>query len=142
LPGSIPLLIGCGSIFFIASLLTIMPATTRAGNGTPPRHRRGRAGGAPAAYNDLQEARSWYQQINTELPKQFSHQLKITITKSQALPTIYALRYKQVHIANLAVFPYAVHFLIETDSVIILAIFRIAIDPGKRKKKITGKNNR
>jgi hypothetical protein len=93
----------------------------------------------PAAYNDLQEARSWYQQINTELPKQFSHQLQITITKIRALPTAHAVRYKQVRIANLPVFPYAVHFLIETDFVIILAIHHTAIDPDKWKKRLQKK---
>lgn len=93
----------------------------------------------PAAYNDLQEARSWYQQINPELPKRFTQQLKTTIAKIRALPTAHALRYKQVRIANLAVFPYAVHFLIETDTVIILAIHHTAIDPSKWKKRLQKK---
>lgn len=43
----------------------------------------------------------------------------------------------EVHIANLAVFPYAVHFIIDNDAVIVLAVLHVAIDPDKWKQRLS-----
>lgn len=51
--------------------------------------------------------------------------------KIQSLPAAYAVRYKDVRIANLAVFPYAVHFIIDADTIIVLAVHHTAINPQK-----------
>jgi hypothetical protein len=60
----------------------------------------------PAAYNDLHDARDWYREINSELPKNLNHQVKITMEKIRSLPTAYAIRYQNVRIANIPIFPY------------------------------------
>lgn len=49
----------------------------------------------------------------------------------RSLPTTHAIRYADVRIANVAVFPYAVHYIIENDRVIVLAVHHIAINPAK-----------
>lgn len=85
----------------------------------------------PAAYNDMKEARAWYRSKNPQLPKRFSQQVKITMEQIRSWPTAHAVRYKDVRIANVAVFPYAVHFIIEADTIIVLAVHHSAIDPGK-----------
>jgi len=85
----------------------------------------------PAARNDMKEARAWYRSKNPQLPKRFSQQVKITMGQIRSWPTAHAVRYKDVRIANVAVFPYAVHFIIEADTVIVLAVHPTAIDPNK-----------
>ena len=65
----------------------------------------------PAAYSDMKEAREWYRKINPELTKRFNQQLKITMEQIRSLPTGHAIRYNDARIANLAVFPYAVHYM-------------------------------
>jgi len=91
----------------------------------------------PAAYNDLKEARAWYRSKNSQLPKRLIQQIKITMEQIRSVPTAHANRYKDVRIANVAVFPYAVHFIIETDAVIVLAVHHIAIDPAKWMRKLS-----
>jgi plasmid stabilization system protein ParE len=85
----------------------------------------------PAAYNDLQQARNWYRTQNPELPRRFNQQLKITMERLRSRPAVYGVRYKDVRIANIAVFPYAVHYIIEPGTVIVLAVHHTAIDPAK-----------
>lgn len=85
----------------------------------------------PAAYDDMKEARAWYKSKSQALPKRFTQQVKITMQQVKALPTAYAVRYKNVRIANVPVFPYAVHFIIQTNTIIILAVHHTAINPKK-----------
>ena len=90
-----------------------------------------------AAYNDLNDARTWYRKINPELPKKLNHQVKIAMEKIRTLPTSYAIRYKNVRIANIPVFPYAIHFIMEApNTIIVIAIHHTAIDPDKWMKRI------
>lgn len=91
----------------------------------------------PAAYNDLNDARDWYRRINPELPKKLNRQVKLSIEQIRSLPTVYAKRYHNVRIANIAVFPYAIHFFIEApDTVVIIAVHHTAIDPNKWLKRL------
>jgi len=90
----------------------------------------------PAAYSDMKEAREWYRKINPELTKRFNQQLKITMEQIRSLPTGHAIRYNDARIANLAVFPYAVHYIIEADNLIVLAVHHTAIDPEKWRKRL------
>lgn len=85
----------------------------------------------PAAYNDLKEACVWYRTKNSQLPKRFTQPVKITMEQLRSLPAANAIRYRDVRIANVAVFPYAVHFIIGMDTVIVLAVHHTAIDPAK-----------
>lgn len=86
----------------------------------------------PAAYKDLEDARAWYRKINPELPKRLNYQIKIAMEQIRSLPAGYAIRYQNVRIANIAVFPYAVHFIIEDPgTVVVIAMHHTAIDPDK-----------
>lgn len=89
----------------------------------------------PAAYFDMKEARAWYRAKSKTLPKRFLQQVKITIQQIKSLPFAHAVRYNNVRIANVAVFPYAIHFVIENDRVIVLAVHHTAINPQKWKER-------
>lgn len=90
----------------------------------------------PAAYNDLKEARTWYRKINPALSKRFNTQLKIAIDRIRSMPAVHAVRYKEVRIANLSVFPYAIHYITEADIIVVLAVHHTAIDPERWKERL------
>jgi plasmid stabilization system protein ParE len=84
-----------------------------------------------AAHTDMREARAWYRAKNPQLPRRFTQQVKIVMERIRNRPGVHAVRYQDVRIANLAIFPYAVHYLVEGDTVIVLAVHHTAIDPAK-----------
>jgi len=90
----------------------------------------------PSAYNDLKQARSWYRQHNPVLPKRLSQQINISIERIGENPFAHAIRYKEVRIANINIFPYAVHYLIDEHIVIIVAIHHTAISPEKWNERL------
>lgn len=90
----------------------------------------------PAAYNDLNEARGWYRKINSELAKRLNQYVKIAMEQIRSLPSAHSIRYQNVRIASIAVFPYANHFIIESsDMVVGIAVHHTAIDPDKWSKR-------
>jgi len=89
------------------------------------------------AYNDLKDARAWYRDKNPLLPKRFNTQVKITLENLRTLPSTHSIRYQNTRIANIGVFPYAVHYLIEDETIIVLAIHHTAINPDKWKSRLS-----
>lgn len=89
-----------------------------------------------AAYNDVREARLWYKEKSPELPRKFNNQLKIAIEQLRTLPVTHAIRYKEVRILNVPVFPYAIHYLIENDIIIIIAVHHTAKNPSEWNKRV------
>lgn len=90
----------------------------------------------PAAYNDLIEARAWYRKINPELSKRLNQHVKMTMEKIRHVPTAYAIRYKNVRVANITIFPYPIHFIIEeTNIIVVIAVHHTAVDPEKWLKR-------
>lgn len=85
----------------------------------------------PSAYNDLRQARDWYKQHNSILPKRLSQQVNLSVARISENPFAHAIRYKEVRIANINIFPYAVHYLIDDNMVVIIAIHHTAISPEK-----------
>jgi len=92
----------------------------------------------PSAYEDIKQARQWYRQHNTDLPKKFKQRIQETIERICNAPFAYAARYKDVRLAHLATFPYAVHFLVDETNctVVILAIHHTAISPDKWPERL------
>lgn len=90
----------------------------------------------PSAKKDWQEARIWYKQQNSNLPTRFNEQIKATAIQICKLPFSHAVRYKNVRIANTRIFPYAVHYLVEEETIIIIAIHHTAINPAKWKARL------
>lgn len=85
----------------------------------------------PSAYRDIQDASTWYKQHSIELPGKVVQQVKITVEKIRQAPFAYAIRYKEIRIANVRVFPYAVHYFLEDNKVLIIGIHHTSISPQK-----------
>lgn len=90
---------------------------------------------APEVRYDIREAKLWYKEKSPLLPARFAEEVRSVIRLIGERPLTHAVRYRNVRIANLKVFPYAVHYLVEEDTIVILAIFHTSIDPKKWKNR-------
>jgi plasmid stabilization system protein ParE len=90
----------------------------------------------PSAYNDLKSARSWYRQHSPLLPKRLSQLVNRSIERIRQTPFAHAVRYQEVRIANINIFPYAIHYFLEENTIIIIAIHHTAISPDEWMKRL------
>jgi plasmid stabilization system protein ParE len=89
------------------------------------------------AKTDVREARAWYNQIQPNLGKRFIIDMATTLRKLVRNPTAFAIRYKQIRLANFDTFPYAAHFYIDdnNDTVFVLAIMHTSRHPDTPKNR-------
>ena len=87
---------------------------------------------------DIEESRSCYKATDKKLEERFIEAIENTITRLQAWPKAYAVRYKNVRIAHPPIFPYAIHFYIDDieDTIVIIAIIHGRRHPDKAKKRL------
>ena len=91
----------------------------------------------PVAIDEFREARKWYASRQIKgLSNRFAKAIKLTIMQILENPGTYAIRYKNIRVAHTAIFPYAIHFLVEHDSIIITAIIYDRRDPSITKKRL------
>jgi len=83
------------------------------------------------ARTDIREARKWYNIKQGGLGKRLNVDMKNTLRKIERNPTSFAIRYKNVRLANFEIFPYAAHFYIDSDSntVFIFGFIHISRHP-------------
>lgn len=78
---------------------------------------------SPPARDEFRLAREWYRQQNvTGLSDRFAQAVKDTIVRIRTSPLSYGIRYKNVRIAHTHKFPYALHFYLEENAIIITSI--------------------
>jgi plasmid stabilization system protein ParE len=91
----------------------------------------------PVAIEEFREARKWYASRKVKgLSNRFAKAVKAAIEEILKNPGVYAVRYKNVRIAHTETFPYAIHFLIEGERVIITAIIYDRRDPAITIKRV------
>jgi hypothetical protein len=61
----------------------------------------------PEVRHDIREARLWYKDKGASLPGRFVKEVKTVIEQLRKQPFSHSVRYQNVRIANLKVFPYA-----------------------------------
>jgi plasmid stabilization system protein ParE len=84
----------------------------------------------PVAIEEFREARKWYASRGVKgLSNRFAQSVKKAIEQILKNPGAYAIRYKNVRIAHTETFPYAIHFLIEDERIIVTAIIYDRRDP-------------
>lgn len=91
----------------------------------------------PAAIEEFREARKWYASRKVKgLSNRFAQAVKDAILQILKNPGAYAIRYKDVRIAHTKIFPYAIHFLANDDTIIITAIIYDRRDPALTTKRV------
>ena len=77
----------------------------------------------PPAREEFRLARQWYQQLKVKgLGNRFALSVKDAIERIQSNPHAFAVRYENIRIAHTESFPYALHFYIDSNRIIITAI--------------------
>lgn len=91
----------------------------------------------PQAREEFMLARQWYRQLGVNgLSNRFAQSVKETIFRIQSNPHAFATRYKDVRVAHSDRFPYALHFYIDGDVIIITAIIFQGRDPIIAKNRV------
>ena len=62
---------------------------------------------------DILDAKQWYKLQLNGLEKRFANEVKIAINKLKIFPTGYAIRFENLRIINLKIFPYCIYFYVE-----------------------------
>jgi len=97
---------------------------------------RGRAELTPEAESDVAEAFDYYEAqlsgLGVELVATLERQLEL-VTEN---PLQYEVRYRSIRRAVLRRFPYAVFYLFEDESVVVLAVEHQARDPEHWKQRL------
>ena len=76
---------------------------------------------APDAERDLVEAYAWYEDQSTGLGTEFLRQINIQEARLRRNPLVHAVAYAHIRRVFLGRFPYALHFEIMDDLVLVLA---------------------
>ena len=71
---------------------------------------------------DITEAKRWYAEQQAGLDVRFSAAVKETIMNIAEMPLAFTVRYKNVRIAHVKVFPYNVHFHVDEDKTKVIII--------------------
>ena|ERR1700741_1184051 len=79
----------------------------------------------PEARLDIQEGIDYYKSISVSLGKKFLEQVNNTFCELEQFP-FYEIRYDNIRMRKIKVFPYVVHFLIE-EEVKIVRIFGVRL---------------
>lgn len=88
----------------------------------------------PAAYDDLRDARDWYEEQSTGLGSDFVAQFWLTVDaldKSPAVPRVVDVGGEQVRRWHFAgSWPYSIVYMIEDQTVVIVAVHHDRRHPG------------
>ena len=86
----------------------------------------------PDAEQEIIEAFQWYEEQSFGLGGEFLRVVKQSEAILSRHPFQYQVQYREVRHAFLRRFPYALHYVIEENTVSVLACFHFRRDPSKR----------
>lgn len=76
----------------------------------------------PETKKGFKEARNWYGKISIKLMNRFSDAVRKSFDEIKRNPKAYSIRYSDIRIAHPESFPYSIHFYINAETIIIVAI--------------------
>ncbi len=71
---------------------------------------------------DVVNAKLWYSIQQKDLDKRFAIAVKSAILVLQNNPFLYQVKHKNIRIAHVKTFPYGVHFYVNNNQIVIVAI--------------------
>lgn len=84
---------------------------------------------APKALRDIRRAADYYNSQQSGLGKRFIDDVKSEIDSVSTAPFSRALRYNEIRFAVLKKFPYAAHYYVVSESIVVLAVISMFMDP-------------
>lgn len=92
----------------------------------------------PEAENDLKEAFSWYEDKRMGLGYDFLLQVDAGIRFVERSPEVYSSEYRGIRKHLVKRFPYKIIYLIERESIIVLAVIHGKRSPDLIRKRMAG----
>ena len=83
----------------------------------------------PDAEWDMTETALWYETQKHGLGEDFLQAIEDKFEIICGSPLVYAIRYKTIRVAFVRKFPYGIHFLLDDNTVIVLAILHTKRNP-------------
>jgi len=77
---------------------------------------------------DLKKSLLFYKDIHPKLAIRFNDSLKKSISILKKDPLLFQIRYDNIRIIFLKIFPYAIHYAVYDDCVVIKSIFHTSRD--------------
>jgi len=71
---------------------------------------------------DLDDIKAYYDNISTDLTNRFFIEFYKVIEYIKQEPSLFQVRYDDIHTATLHRFPYSIHYQVKKDTVIILRV--------------------
>jgi plasmid stabilization system protein ParE len=87
------------------------------------------------AESDLKEIYKWYESCQKGLGGDFKYCIEETINKLKQTPQTYPTVHKNIRRAFIRRFPFGIFYLVENNSIIVLAILHPRRDPRKWKER-------
>ncbi len=83
----------------------------------------------PEANEDLQEARTWYDNIRRELGERFAQAVEATVEAIAEHPIQFPVVYRSRRRAGVPRFPYGIFFEVQQHRIVVIACFHGRRDP-------------
>jgi len=72
--------------------------------------------------NDIITAKQWYAEQQEGLDARFSVAIKETLSNLLKMPSVFAVKYRNVRIAHTKIFPYNIHYYIDETKMQVVII--------------------
>ena len=89
----------------------------------------------PEAEQDLAEAAAWYEQQRQGLGHEFLDEVLMTLASVSATPLRYPTAHRSIRRALIRRFPFGVFFLVEDNSIVVLAVMHGSRHPRRWKSR-------
>jgi toxin ParE1/3/4 len=91
----------------------------------------------PEAKRDLREAKTWYQNISSELKRDFVDRVDAAITLARERPLAFQIVHRTFRRILVHRFPYSVFYHAEEERIIVVAVLHQARDPEELESRRT-----
>lgn len=83
------------------------------------------------AVQDIKEAALWYNSKKKGLGKEFTSEIRKTVNYIIDYPLAFPIKYNEIRLAVVAVFPYTIHYFFDEDvnTIFVTAIYNDARNP-------------
>jgi len=83
----------------------------------------------------MDESIAWYENERTGLGMRFADEIDILLSRIVATPAQFRKVRGEVRQAVLRRFPYTIHFLTESDRIVVLAVFHVKRNPRRLESR-------
>ncbi len=90
---------------------------------------------AQAAEDDLRTAFNWYEEKQEALGRRFADHVNDAFNKIVENPNQFQVRYRNIRICFLEAFPFGIHYRVQADEILVIAVFHTSQNPEKWQKR-------